>query len=183
MWFYPLLSGLDVSQPVQNIEMFPKDGSKEGGEYYDHIVVNQDLSNVEAVLQWCHDNDDLCARIALNATLKHDYYMSQDGILDYLEYTLGQIGERFDARPLWSRPSGISVSESNRGSGASKQDSPAGASNGSHDGGDHEGSGSTRIPMPLPSWNPHLNTFQFDEPTLPEALRGDYRGAGQRANR
>lgn len=62
MWYFPLLK-----------------------PYYDHIPINEDYSNLQEILQWCHTHDKECEQIAANAKRLYDNYISLEGILDYLQ--------------------------------------------------------------------------------------------------
>lgn len=53
--------------------------------YIHYVPVKQDLSNLVQVIDWCRDNDDKCKQIASNALDFYNKYLSEDGILDYLQ--------------------------------------------------------------------------------------------------
>lgn len=65
MWYFPLL------QP--NV---------------DHVPVKADLSDLQEKIEWCRAHDEECEKIAQNARLLYDKYISREGILDYLQVNL-----------------------------------------------------------------------------------------------
>ena len=62
---------------------------------YDHIVINSDYSNLEDVLNWCHNHDKECEQIAKNARQLYDRFISRDGILDYLQSVTIEMAKRW----------------------------------------------------------------------------------------
>jgi hypothetical protein len=51
-----------------------------------YIPVKNDLSDLFEKIRWCRDNDKECEKIAKNAKMFYDDYLSKNGILDYLQY-------------------------------------------------------------------------------------------------
>jgi hypothetical protein len=48
-----------------------------------YIPVKNDLSDLKIQLEWCLNNDDLCERIAQNAKLFYDKYLSREATYEY----------------------------------------------------------------------------------------------------
>lgn len=94
MWFYPILKGFD---PFTNNSTTSSSSSSSSSsstttnafvswktsllECHDHILIDEHLTNLRAVLEWCRNNDDVCRKLAENARKKHEHYLSKDGIL------------------------------------------------------------------------------------------------------
>ena len=62
------------------------------GKHY--LEVNEDLSNLVQVLDWCDSHQKECAQIAVEAQKFHDTYLSRHGILDFMQATLTKCKER-----------------------------------------------------------------------------------------
>lgn len=59
---------------------------------YEHYVpVNGNLDNLIDQIKWCIANDDKCKRIADNAYMFYNKYLTEDGIYDYLQYLTHRI--------------------------------------------------------------------------------------------
>jgi hypothetical protein len=58
---------------------------------FHYIPVKNDLSDLFEKIRWCRDNDEECKKIANNAKIFYDTYLSKNGILDYLQYLLIKI--------------------------------------------------------------------------------------------
>lgn len=59
--------------------------------YVHFIPVKQDLSNLLDIIDWCRANDDKCQTIADNALEFYNKYLSEDGILDYLQHVFFEL--------------------------------------------------------------------------------------------
>jgi hypothetical protein len=55
--------------------------------YVHYVPVKSDLSDIIEIVEWCRSNDDKCKKIAENATRFYDKYLSEKGILDFLQKT------------------------------------------------------------------------------------------------
>ena len=73
MWFYPILRAYN---PFDGRSSSSSSGGSGGGlvgwessllECHDHILIDEDLSNLKEVLMWCRANDDICRQIADNS--------------------------------------------------------------------------------------------------------------------
>ena len=53
-----------------------------------YISVEEDLSNLTEVMDWCWANPAKCKKIAENAKTFYDTYLSQNGVLDYWQKIL-----------------------------------------------------------------------------------------------
>jgi len=59
---------------------------------YEHFVpVNHNLDNLIEQIKWCISNDDKCKRIADNALIFYNKYLTESGIYDYLQCMTQQI--------------------------------------------------------------------------------------------
>ena len=54
-------------------------------EYVHYVPIKEDLSNLYEQIRWCRQNDDKCQEIASNAKLFYDTYLTEKGILDYVQ--------------------------------------------------------------------------------------------------
>ena len=59
--------------------------------YEHYIPVNEDLSNLIEIIQWCKEHDDECKMIAENAYVFYQKYLTKDGIMEYVKYRLNQV--------------------------------------------------------------------------------------------
>jgi hypothetical protein len=82
MWYFPLLKSHDLDK-----------GDAVGDA--DHIAVAADLSDLADVLTWCKTHDKACETIANNSTALHARLISREGLLDYTQLVLAEIGRRF----------------------------------------------------------------------------------------
>ncbi len=80
MWYFPLLR-----------------------PYEDHVPVKADLSDLLEVLQWCHEHDAECERIAARAQELYHRFVSREGILDYLQAVCQGVAQRSHRPPSWAR--------------------------------------------------------------------------------
>lgn len=71
MWYFPLLH-----------------------PYVDHVPVKSDLSNLQEILEWCHNNDDKCREIADNARKLYEKFVSREAIMDYLQLITYETAKR-----------------------------------------------------------------------------------------
>jgi hypothetical protein len=81
MWYFPLLK-----------------------PFVDHVPVKKDLSDLREKIEWCRKNDDKCKEIAESAQRLYSYYISTDGVLDYMQAVLFQIASRRKQAPYWAQP-------------------------------------------------------------------------------
>lgn len=82
MWYFPLLKSHDLDK-----------GDDVGDA--DHITVAADLSDLADVLTWCKKHDAACEAIARNSTALHARLISREGLLDYMQLVMSEIGRRF----------------------------------------------------------------------------------------
>jgi len=54
-------------------------------EYVHYVPIKEDLSNLFEQIRWCRENDEKCKEIASNARLFYDTYLTEKGILDYVQ--------------------------------------------------------------------------------------------------
>jgi hypothetical protein len=78
MWFYDELKGYDI---------------RKGGEVtdHDHVIVDENLENLEDVIVWCREHDNEARLISENAKRKSTELFSYNGILEYLANLLKAI--------------------------------------------------------------------------------------------
>ena len=75
-----------------------------------HIPIAADLSDLAAKIQWCRDHDDECREIARRAMLIYDTYVSEQGVLDYMELLCHRVAERWRyPASWWSAPPAVSL--------------------------------------------------------------------------
>ena len=78
MWYFPLLR-----------------------PYYDHVPVKADLSDLFQQIQWCRTHDEECKRIAKNAEIVYNRYISREGVLDYMQSICLEIAQKQSYGPAW----------------------------------------------------------------------------------
>lgn len=71
-------------------------------ENQDHIEIESNLSNLEEVVLWCMDNDDICQRIVENCKKKAVHLLSIHGVTSYLNDIFLAIHEKTQGG-RWSR--------------------------------------------------------------------------------
>ena len=54
-------------------------------EYVHYVPIKEDMSDVLEKIRWCREHDDECKKIALNAKLFYDTYLTEKGILDFVQ--------------------------------------------------------------------------------------------------
>jgi hypothetical protein len=72
--------------------------------YVHYVPVNQDLSNLVQIVEWCRNNDDKCKQIASNALDFYNKYLSEDGILDYLQQVFFELSIKIGTYDWCSNP-------------------------------------------------------------------------------
>jgi 16S rRNA G966 N2-methylase RsmD len=100
MWYYPILQPYDI-HGKKSVAVAKKGNAKSIQKAPDYLPIKADFSDLEETIRWCRENDDKCKQIAENAMTKHAYYMMEDGILDYLEFTFNRISENCESAPWW----------------------------------------------------------------------------------
>ena len=92
--------------------------------WVDHVPINADLSDLAEKIQWCRDHDEQCRQIAIKAQQIYDTYVSESGVLDYMELLCHRVAERWRYPASWwsSPPPPRPAPESSRG--ASDPDAP-----------------------------------------------------------
>jgi hypothetical protein len=80
MWYFPLLR-----------------------PYFDHVPVKADFSDLREKIEWCRTNDAKCQEIAENAKALYSKFISREGILDYMQATMFEIGKRYRRFPSWAK--------------------------------------------------------------------------------
>lgn len=60
-------------------------------EYVHYVPVKADLEDLVSQVEWCIKNDAKCKKIASNARIFYDKYLTKDGIFNYLQNKLSMI--------------------------------------------------------------------------------------------
>ena len=87
LWFFPLLKSLEIDSP-------------EVGDA-DHISIKADFSDLKEKIEWCRANDLICEEVAKNASKKYEKFLSKEPILDYMQYVLVRMAQKFERMPSW----------------------------------------------------------------------------------
>jgi len=61
--------------------------------YKEYIPIKSDCSDLIEKIQWCKDNDSECKKIAGNAVKFYNKYLSEEGILNYMQNMLMKVSE------------------------------------------------------------------------------------------
>jgi len=61
-------------------------------EYKHYIPVSSDLSDLQEKIEWCIDNDSKCKKIAENSLEFYNKYLDKDGVYDYFEKLIYDMG-------------------------------------------------------------------------------------------
>ena len=64
-----------------------------------YVPVSSDLSDLDERIQWCLANDSECQKIAKQARLFYDTYLSKKGTLEYLKHILIECSQRYVRKP------------------------------------------------------------------------------------
>ena len=63
-------------------------------EWEHYVPVNEDLSNLLDMAEWCRTHDDECKKIATNAKDFYDKYLTKEGLLAYFKNTLTNLSSK-----------------------------------------------------------------------------------------
>jgi len=63
----------------------------EPSEIGEYIEIKNDLRNLDNIIRWCKENDDICKQLAKNAKAFYHKYLTQGGVFDYLETIISKI--------------------------------------------------------------------------------------------
>ena len=61
--------------------------------YKEYVPVKSDCSDLISQIKWCKDNDNECKKIAGNAVKFYNKYLSEEGILNYMQNMLMKVSE------------------------------------------------------------------------------------------
>ena len=67
--------------------------------YVHYVPVAWDLSNLNEIIRWCKENDEQCKKIAENARIFYDKFLSRDSILDYMQKLIIDSASLMNAPP------------------------------------------------------------------------------------
>lgn len=65
-------------------------------------IIFLDCSDLEEKIKWCRANDEKCQKIAENAKQLYQYYVSRDGVLDYMQAIFVEISNKWVSPPLFA---------------------------------------------------------------------------------
>ena len=63
----------------------------EPSEIGEYIEIKNDLRNLDDIIRWCRENDDICKQLAKNAKAFYHKYLTQGGVFDYLETIINKM--------------------------------------------------------------------------------------------
>jgi hypothetical protein len=72
--------------------------------YKEYIPIKSDCSDLIEKIKWCKENDRECKKIAGNAMKFYDKYLSNEGILNYMQNMLIKIGENMSKENILDLP-------------------------------------------------------------------------------